>query len=202
MAQPCIHAAGPAAAAAASTAGELAQAHGLILIGASAGGTQAIEAVLSRLPAETPPVLIVQHMPAQFTRAFASRLDGLCAMTVVEATGGERLTRGVAYVAPGDSHLLVEPFGGRLRTVLKRGQPVHYQRPAVDVLFHSAAQVKAADRGAPANRHGRDGAEGSAAEGEHHHRANNRPASCSGCQPRRSREAARCTSHRCRRCRT
>src|SRR6185436_6010862 len=100
------------------------------------------EAVLSRLPAETPPVLIVQHMPALFTRAFASRLDGLCAMTVVEATGGERLTRGVAYVAPGDSHLLVGPFGSQLHAVLKHGPPVHYQRPAVDVLFHSATRVR------------------------------------------------------------
>jgi two-component system chemotaxis response regulator CheB len=132
----------------------LTHANGLILIGASAGGTQAIEAVLSRLPAETPPVLIVQHMPAQFTRAFASRLDGLCAMTVVEATGGERLTRGVAYVAPGDSHLLVGPFGSQLR-VLKRGQPVHCQRPAVDVLC-SATRVKgvivrSTDRRAPAS---------------------------------------------------
>jgi two-component system chemotaxis response regulator CheB len=120
----------------------LSRAEGVIVIGASAGGTQAIEAVISRLPADTPPILVVQHMPALFTRAFAERLDGSCPMKVVEARGGERLERGVAYVAPGDHHLTVEPFGLTLRTKLHQEPAVHYQRPAVDVLFQSAARVR------------------------------------------------------------
>ena len=120
----------------------LAKATGLILIGASTGGTQAIEAVLTRLPADTPPILIVQHMPAQFTRAFAARLDGVCPMHVIEAEGGETLKRGFAYVAPGDLHMMVEASGLELRTVVRTGPAVHYQRPAVDVLFHSAAKLR------------------------------------------------------------
>src|SRR5262245_18653577 len=120
----------------------LSRAEGLILIGASAGGTQAIEAVVSRLPADSPPILIVQHMPALFTSAFAARLDRSCPMRFVEAKGGERLERGVAYVAPGDFHLVVEPFGLTLRTALQQEAPVHYQRPAVDVLFQSAVRVR------------------------------------------------------------
>jgi two-component system chemotaxis response regulator CheB len=120
----------------------LSRAEGLVLIGASAGGTQAIEAVVSRLPADSPPILIVQHMPALFTSAFAARLDRTCPMRFVEAKGGERLERGVAYVAPGDFHLTVEAFGLTLRTALNQEPAVHYQRPAVDVLFRSAARVK------------------------------------------------------------
>src|SRR5262245_35219527 len=120
----------------------LSRAEGLILIGASAGGTQAIEAIVSRLPADVPPILIVQHMPALFTSAFAARLDRTCPMTFVEAKGGERLERGVAYVAPGDFHMTVEPFGLTLRTALHQEPAVHYQRPAVDVLFQSAVRVR------------------------------------------------------------
>ena len=119
----------------------LASAQGLILMGASTGGTQAIEALLTRLPADTPPILIVQHMPAPFTRAFAARLDRVCAMEVVEATQHEPLRRGVAYIAPGDSHLLVVARGGELRTKLDQGPRIHYQRPSVDVLFDSAAAL-------------------------------------------------------------
>jgi two-component system chemotaxis response regulator CheB len=146
LVQPLKFAAAPPTVPAAATlpAGvrALSRAEGLILIGASAGGTQAIEAVVSRLPADSPPILIVQHMPALFTSAFAARLDRNCPMTFVEARGGERLKRGVAYVAPGDYHLTVEPFGLTLRTALHQESPVHYQRPAVDVLFRSAARVR------------------------------------------------------------
>jgi two-component system chemotaxis response regulator CheB len=116
---------------------------GLMLIGASTGGTQAIEAVLSRMPAEVPPILIVQHMPPVFTRAFAERLDKVCPMRVVEAAGGEPLEPGVAYVAPGDRHLVVTRHGVTLRTALTDAPAVHYQRPAVDVLFRSAAALQA-----------------------------------------------------------
>jgi two-component system chemotaxis response regulator CheB len=114
---------------------------GLLAVGASTGGTQAIEAVLTRLPANVPPVVIVQHMPATFTRAFAARLDTVCPMRVVEAQGGETLEHGVAYIAPGDRHLVVERHGLTLRTALRDGPPVHFQRPAVDILFHSVARL-------------------------------------------------------------
>jgi len=120
----------------------LARANGLIVIGASTGGTQAIEALLSRLPADAPPIMIVQHMPAQFTRAFASRLNGICPMEVIEANGSEPLRRGVAYIAPGDFHMVVEARGVELRAIIGSGPAVHYQRPSVDVLFHSAARLR------------------------------------------------------------
>ena len=126
----------------AATAWRLSRANGVILIGASTGGTQAIEAVLSRLPAEVPPILVVQHMPAQFTRAFAARLNSVCAMKVVEAKGGEPLGRGVAYIGPGDFHMRVEARGVELRIEVDSSPPVHYQRPAVDVLFNSAAKLR------------------------------------------------------------
>jgi two-component system chemotaxis response regulator CheB len=120
----------------------LGTANGLILMGASTGGTQAIEALLTRLPADSPPIVIVQHMPAPFTRAFAARLDRCCEMRVIEAGLDMPLTRGVAYIAPGDSHLLVASRGGELRTVIDKSPRVHYQRPSVDVLFHSAAVLR------------------------------------------------------------
>jgi two-component system chemotaxis response regulator CheB len=115
---------------------------GLIAIRASTGGTQAIETVLTRMPADVPPIVIAQHMPAGFTRAFAERLDGVCAMRVVEAAGNEPLERGVAYVAPGDYHLTVERHGLQLSTRLDQKAPLHYQRPAVDALFSSVARLR------------------------------------------------------------
>ncbi len=118
------------------------RANGLLVIGASTGGTQAIEAVLTRLPADIPPTLIVQHMPANFTAAFAARLNTVCPMRVLESQGGEQIERGTVYIAPGDYHLLLERHGLQLRTVLRQGPPVHHQRPAVDVLFHSVAKVQ------------------------------------------------------------
>jgi two-component system chemotaxis response regulator CheB len=131
--------AAPATPAASAFPGRL---RGLIAIGASTGGTQAIETVLTRLPADVPPIVVTQHMPAGFTRAFADRLNGVCRMRVVEAQGGELLERGVAYVAPGDYHLIVEARGLQLRTRLDQGPPVHYQRPAVDRLFGSIARLR------------------------------------------------------------
>ena len=135
----------PAAARTAPTAGvrPLARpATGLIVIGASTGGTRAIETLLTSLPAQVPPILIAQHMPAGFTRAFAARLDSICPMHVREAEGGELLQAGTAYVAPGDHHLVVERVGLQLRAGLRQGPPVHFQRPAVDVLFHSVARLQ------------------------------------------------------------
>jgi two-component system, chemotaxis family, protein-glutamate methylesterase/glutaminase len=134
---------------------------GLIVIGASTGGTQAIETLLTRLPAEMPPILIVQHMPAGFTKAFADRLNGVCPMRVIESAGNETLEPGTVYVAPGDRHLVVERAGVRLRTGLRDDAPVHYQRPAVDVLFQSAARLQGVPIAAAIlTGMGRDGAEG------------------------------------------
>lgn len=115
--------------------------NGLLLIGASTGGTLATEAVLTRLPADCPPILIVQHMPANFTRAYADRLNTVCAMRVAEASDGDRVERGTALVAPGDYHMVLEAMGVQMRVSLRQGPPVHHQRPAVDVLFHSVARV-------------------------------------------------------------
>jgi two-component system chemotaxis response regulator CheB len=120
-----------------------ARARGLIAIGASTGGTQAIEAVLTRLPADVPPIVITQHMPAGFTKAFSERLDSVCPMRVVEARHGEVLERGVAYVAPGDHHLTIQSHGLRLLTSLDQGPLIHYQRPAVDAMFASLARLRA-----------------------------------------------------------
>ncbi|MEO5820472.1 MAG: chemotaxis response regulator protein-glutamate methylesterase [Vicinamibacteraceae bacterium] len=122
--------------------GQASRLRGLIAIGASTGGTQAIETVLTRMPADVPPIVIAQHMPAGFTRAFAERLNGVCRMRVIEAAGNEPLERGVAYVAPGDYHLTVHRQGLRLLTRLDQKAPIHYQRPAVDALFASAATLR------------------------------------------------------------
>jgi len=158
---PKFRAAAPVApvAVAAKAAGR--SAAGLILIGASTGGTQAIEALLTRLPADVPPILIVQHMPPLFTKAFAERLDKVCPMRVTESAGNELVEPGVVYIAPGDRHLVIERHGLRLRTALRDGPPVHYQRPAVDVLFHSAARLQGVPMvAAILTGMGQDGADG------------------------------------------
>jgi two-component system, chemotaxis family, protein-glutamate methylesterase/glutaminase len=116
---------------------------GLIAIGASTGGPQAIEALLTRLPKACPPILIAQHMPEHFTRTYAERLDKLCAMRVVEASDRQVVEAGTAYVAPGDRHMTVERNGIVLMLRMNEDAPVHHQRPAVDVLFHSIARLQA-----------------------------------------------------------
>jgi len=112
----------------------------LIIIGASTGGTEAIRAVLEPLPANAPAILITQHMPGGFTRSFAERLDRLCRITVKEASDGERILPGHAYIAPGDQHLKLARSGANYVARLDSGPPVNRHRPSVDVLFHSAAQ--------------------------------------------------------------
>lgn len=113
----------------------------IIFIGASTGGTEAIRDVLTRLPAEVPPILMTQHMPELFTGSFARRLDSLSAMNVHEAVHGEPVRPGVAYLAPGHSHLTIKKAerGGYI-CELARSEPVNRHRPSVDVLFHSAAE--------------------------------------------------------------
>ncbi|HEU4630511.1 MAG TPA: chemotaxis response regulator protein-glutamate methylesterase [Gemmatimonadaceae bacterium] len=115
--------------------------HRVLAIGASTGGTQAVERLLRALPADAPGTVIAQHMPEHFTAAFASRLDGLCAMEVREARDQDPVVPGVALVAPGNRHLLLQASGARYVVRVKDGPPVHHQRPAVDVLFQSVARA-------------------------------------------------------------
>ncbi len=109
----------------------------LIVLGASTGGTEALREVLVNLPGDLPPIAIVQHIPAVFSRAFADRLDTLCAVRVHEAVDGQPLLPGTALIAPGNFHLLVRWTGTGYRAELNSGAQVWHQRPAVDVLFKS-----------------------------------------------------------------
>ncbi|MDR2881136.1 MAG: chemotaxis protein CheB [Azoarcus sp.] len=134
----------------------------IIFIGASTGGTEAIREVLTRLPADVPPILMTQHMPEMFTGSFARRLDLLSKMSVKEAIHGESIKPSVVYLAPGHSHLLIKkaPNGG-YQCELSRSDPVNHHRPSVDVLFHSAAeQVGRAAIGVILTGMGKDGAAG------------------------------------------
>ena len=112
----------------------------VVAIGASTGGTEALKTLLEALPSDTPGIVIVQHMPELFTRAFASRLDGLCAITVKEAESGDTVLRGRALIAPGNHHLLLQRSGARYYVEVKEGPLVCRHRPSVDVLFRSAAR--------------------------------------------------------------
>jgi two-component system chemotaxis response regulator CheB len=116
----------------------------VIAIGASTGGTEAIASVLAKLPATTPGVLIAQHIPPVFSRAFANRLNENCALDVKEAEDGDALRPGVALLAPGDFHLILRKSGLRYFVNVKVGPRVCYQRPSVDVLFLSVAEAAAA----------------------------------------------------------
>lgn len=113
----------------------------VIYLGASTGGTEAIKEFLGGVPADCPPILIVQHMPETFTASFAKRLDSLVAPKVIEAKGGEKVEQGTVYIAPGHSHMQVKKVAGGLQIELLQTAPVNRHRPAVDVLFESAAKV-------------------------------------------------------------
>lgn len=134
----------------------------VIALGASTGGVQALTTLLPMLPAETPPVVIVQHMPEGFTAAFARRLDALCAMQVREAADGDRLAAGIVLIAPGgERHMQIEQDAGGLRARLVDGPPVCFSRPSVDVMFASLAQAQGARISAAVlTGMGSDGAEG------------------------------------------
>lgn len=114
--------------------------HKVLAIGASTGGTKAIETVLRGLPATAPGTVIVQHMPAQFTAAFAARLNQVCQMEVREARDQDPVVPGVALIAPGGRHMLLHQSGAHYLVHVKDGPLVHHQRPSVDVLFHSVAR--------------------------------------------------------------
>lgn len=113
----------------------------LIFIGASTGGTEATREVLVTLPADAPAVVITQHMPPGFTRSYAARLDSLCRIRVKEATDGERILPGHAYIAPGGLHLSVERSGANYIARVQDGEPVNRHKPSVEVLFKSAAKT-------------------------------------------------------------
>ena len=113
----------------------------LICIGASTGGTEAIKEVLTKLPADSPAVVITQHMPPGFTTSFASRLNSLCQIKVSEAVHGERILPGHAYIAPGGKHFRVDRSGANYIAIVEDGEPVNRHKPSVEVLFRSCAQV-------------------------------------------------------------
>lgn len=111
----------------------------IVALGASTGGTQALERVLTSFPANCPGTLITQHMPPEFTRSFAARLDRVCAMEVREAKDGDTVIPGVALVAPGNFHMELRRNGAQYVAMLHQGERRHFQRPAVDCLFESVA---------------------------------------------------------------
>ncbi len=113
----------------------------LIFIGASTGGTEAIRHVLTPLPADCPAILITQHMPPGFTTSFAARLNGLCRITVKEATHGERILPGHAYIAPGGRQFSIGRSGANYMAVVEDTEPVNRHKPSVEVLFRSAAAM-------------------------------------------------------------
>jgi two-component system, chemotaxis family, protein-glutamate methylesterase/glutaminase len=113
----------------------------IIFIGASTGGTEATKEVLLGLPPDAPAVMVTQHMPPGFTKSYATRLDGLCRIRVSEASDGERVLPGHAYIAPGGLHLSVERSGANYIARVRDGEPVNRHKPSVEVLFLSAARV-------------------------------------------------------------
>ena len=133
----------------------------IIFLGASTGGTEAIKVFLEGIPADCPPILVVQHMPEMFTASFAKRLDSLSAPNVIESQGGEPLKAGTVYIAPGHSHLQIRKAASGYVTELLQTPPVNRHRPSVDVLFDSAAALVGKNAlGVLLTGMGKDGAEG------------------------------------------
>ena len=112
----------------------------VIVVGASTGGTEAIKVFLEKMPADSPGIVIVQHMPEHFTKSFADRLDTLCKMSVKEAQDNDTVMTGRALIAPGNFHTLLKRSGARYYVEVKEGPLVSRHRPSVDVLFRSAAR--------------------------------------------------------------
>jgi two-component system chemotaxis response regulator CheB len=134
--------------------------HGLIAIGASTGGTQAIGEILQRLPAGMPPIVVVQHMPPRFTGYFAQRLNEQCVLQVQEACDGDRLEAGRVLIAPGGCQTDIVEAAGGYNVRVYEGEPVNLHRPSVDVLFNSAALAGANALGVILTGMGGDGARG------------------------------------------
>jgi two-component system chemotaxis response regulator CheB len=135
--------------------------HSIVAIGASTGGTQALQSVLTALPANAPGMVIVQHMPEHFTRSFAERLNTLCAMEVKEAKDGDTVSPGRVLIAPGNYHMLLNRSGAMYHVEVKSGPLVSRHRPSVDVLFKSTARYAGANAiGVILTGMGNDGAAG------------------------------------------
>ncbi|MBP1712433.1 MAG: Response regulator receiver modulated CheB methylesterase [Deltaproteobacteria bacterium] len=133
----------------------------VIAIGASTGGTEALKEVLVKMPVNIPGILVVQHMPAEFTRAFAERLNKICSIEVREAQDGDSVLNGQALIAPGNFHMFLKRSGAKYFVNIKDGPRVHHQRPAVDVLFQSVAQYAGSNAiGVILTGMGADGAQG------------------------------------------
>ena len=133
----------------------------LIAIGASTGGTEALRLVLERMPIDAPGIAVVQHMPAQFTRSFADRLNQICKIEVKEAEDGDWVQAGKALIAPGNHHMVMQRSGARYLVRIKQGPAVYYQRPSVHVLFQSVAKYVGPNAvGAILTGMGADGAKG------------------------------------------
>jgi two-component system chemotaxis response regulator CheB len=113
----------------------------IIAIGASTGGTEALKDVLTRMPPNSPGIVVVQHMPETFTKAFADRLNGICAIEVKEACNGDSVTNGICLVAPGSKHMVLRRSGARYYVEVKDGPLVLRHRPSVEVLFNSVAKT-------------------------------------------------------------
>ena len=133
----------------------------LIVIGSSTGGTEALKDVIYKFPPNTPGVLVVQHMPAGFTQAFANRLNESAQIEVREAKDGDSIIPGLCLIAPGDFHMVLRRDGARYLVRIKKGPQVWYQRPAVDVLFKSVAEFAGHNAvGCILTGMGKDGAQG------------------------------------------
>jgi two-component system chemotaxis response regulator CheB len=133
----------------------------VVVVGASTGGTEALRSLLEVMPLDAPGMVIVQHMPEMFTRAFADRLDKLCQISVKEAESNDTVLRGRALIAPGNHHLLLKRSGARYYVEIKDGPLVSRHRPSVDVLFRSAARYAGANAvGVIMTGMGDDGANG------------------------------------------
>jgi len=133
----------------------------VVAIGASTGGTQALQKVLSILPANAPGTVVVQHMPEHFTSSFAQRLNELCAMEVKEAENGDSVIPGKVLIAPGNKHMLLRRSGARYYVEVKGGPLVCRQRPSVEVLFNSVARTAGSNAvGVIMTGMGADGADG------------------------------------------
>lgn len=131
----------PAARATIGAGANIRTTHQVIAVGASTGGTEALKEFLTALPADSPGIVIVQHMPEKFTKAFANRMNGICQVQVKEASDGDRILPGHVLLAPGSFHMEVTRSGASFGVRVFRGEPVNRHRPSVDVLFNSCATV-------------------------------------------------------------
>jgi two-component system chemotaxis response regulator CheB len=159
--RPAVGARAPAPSAVPARPAGLRTTQQIVAVGASTGGTEALKDVLSALPADRPALVIVQHMPEKFTRAFADRLDRLCTLGVKEAEDGDRVIAGHALIAPGNCHMRLVREGSAYRVRIDQAPPVNQHRPSVDVLFHSCAAAAGANAvGVLMTGMGEDGARG------------------------------------------